>query len=922
MALEVHYSEIRLKDSFSGPMKAAGNTASASAKQTAQAWTQAGQATSRSLEDVRRRATAVGAGFGTVVAGISLAGRAFQSQEQQIRGVKVAYGDASGELLKFAKHMQEVTIFSDDAARASLLTASTITRQYGIAADQVDELVMRSADLAAIYGYDLANATNRVASAIRGEAEAAESLGIAMSDSALQREAARLGLVGWNTTMTEAEKGQVRFQVLMAQTNYVQGEAALAAERNSGHAKQLMNQIQDLTQAFGGALGPIGEYSAVLGDLALMAPLALAGIGRLGAGLGALGLSGAALGTLGVAGAAWGGAGFLSYDALTNRGGFGDDLFANFAAGGAGIANWLTPGNAFSGIQDQFKGVIAGGDLVKYVNSAFYGSGDFTDEQAVEKLKAAGALPASFTGTVADAANYLATQGASRGMGSAQYVQSNLASNYTFDPVSEKYLTYAELGNYQFTRGQSTKTPYGGWNPGMSFGGPGQQGVEPWFPTRYADPQGDYAGYQAKISEIQSQIDAALTSYLESGAVKAIDLLDAAYAGAPMDRIRAAGSGSVDTGANYTRFNVQADAGNQARSNFQTGYGVTMGVPAGFASDSQQLTGLATDLVNKEGVLGKWDDLVSRGVIDTATMQWAKFRTVQDEANQIFETNAEIQDNVALIQLKQLGYMGDLQQEYGRTIEAIAKMDEAEQRRTLAMMDAGEQSKVSEAATIAYRVATGELSSAIGTDLIKGMAQADPLFADLAEQYGLISRGADGTITVNFPEKDSLIEGVSQLSEEVGRLVELLAQQFNVDIQSNAPSAYESLSSVVGLLNGLADRSVTYYVNEVRTGISIGSPSGVGPTAELQHGGVISGAQHGRVINSGYTLVGESGPELMVGGQGGMVIPASATRASGHGGGMTIREVHIHAHHPINSVDQIEKMIHRAISSRNISSSR
>ena len=43
------------------------------------------------------------------------------------------------------------------------------------------------------------------------------------------------------------------------------------------------------------------------------------------------------------------------------------------------------------------------------------------------------------------------------------------------------------------------------------------------------------------------------------------------------------------------------------------------------------------------------------------------------------------------------------------------------------------------------------------------------------------------------------------------------------------------------------------------------------------------------MLGTGYTLVGESGPELMVGGQGAMVIPASATRAGrrGRGGGNT-----------------------------------
>ncbi len=52
-----------------------------------------------------------------------------------------------------------------------------------------------------------------------------------------------------------------------------------------------------------------------------------------------------------------------------------------------------------------------------------------------------------------------------------------------------------------------------------------------------------------------------------------------------------------------------------------------------------------------------------------------------------------------------------------------------------------------------------------------------------------------------------------------------------------------------------------------------------------QLGGMIPGAALGRVVGSRYTLVGENGPELLAGGQGGMVIPASATRARMRGSG-------------------------------------
>lgn len=284
-----------------------------SAAKTGQAVENMGKKGERSLTELREKSVAVGAAFGALVSISSVLGQSYHNQQLRIRGLETSYGAASDELIEFSEHLQDNSNFSNDAAQAALLSASTITREYGIAVDQIDDLVQRSADLAAVFGKDVTDATERVTAAVRGEAEAAESLGIAMSDSVLQQEAARMGLVGWNTTMTEAEKAQVRFAVLMEQTAYAEGKAAAAAEGHAGKARHVVNELQDVAQAAGGAIGPIGAYSAILGDMALLAPAAGALAGKVISGLGAAGGLVGALGPVGVtAVAAAAGIAFLS----------------------------------------------------------------------------------------------------------------------------------------------------------------------------------------------------------------------------------------------------------------------------------------------------------------------------------------------------------------------------------------------------------------------------------------------------------------------------------------------------------------------------------------------------------------------------------------------------------------------------------
>lgn len=240
------------------------------------------------FERLAQRATAAGAAIGTVVGVVSRLGASAQDQRRQIQGIEQAYGAAASQVEAFAKQVQSATIFSDDQARQAALRASTLQRNYQIETQQIQELIKVGADLATLYGIDLDQATERLTSAIRGEAEAAEYLGITLNDTFVATKAAERGIEGWTTTMTEAEKAQFRFQLLLEQTTYAQGAAGREAETAAGQAARLGNELQNLSANAGGVLGPIGGLTAGLSDIAILAPAAGAAIGKLTAETGGL----------------------------------------------------------------------------------------------------------------------------------------------------------------------------------------------------------------------------------------------------------------------------------------------------------------------------------------------------------------------------------------------------------------------------------------------------------------------------------------------------------------------------------------------------------------------------------------------------------------------------------------------------------
>ena len=216
--------------------------------------------------------------------GMALLGTAFtmyagqaRQHEITVNALERIYGEAADSYIRYADQIQNTSIFSNDEALEAARIMGTLRENYDLTDQQIQQLIQTSADLATMHGFTLSDAAMRVQSAIRGEAESAEALGLTMNQAAIDAQ-------GLTLTMSNAEAAQFRFDAMMQQTTSSVGAAAEAIEDNAGKTQQLANKAQDAALRFVEFTGPVGQAASGLAAFGLQGGLAATGLIQLGRG--------------------------------------------------------------------------------------------------------------------------------------------------------------------------------------------------------------------------------------------------------------------------------------------------------------------------------------------------------------------------------------------------------------------------------------------------------------------------------------------------------------------------------------------------------------------------------------------------------------------------------------------------------------
>ena len=165
-----------------------------------------------------------------------------------------------------ARLSDRLKVYSDTDLKNAVSRTVDMTKRLGLEKDQMEELIARAADLGA-GKVDLAGAIERVSSAMRGEAESAEYLGLTLNENYVKAwyAANNATKAAWKD-LTEAQKAQVRLQVLLEQTNKIQGRAAESAKTFSGAIALMKKEITNSVSANKDVIATMNDLAESLRD--------------------------------------------------------------------------------------------------------------------------------------------------------------------------------------------------------------------------------------------------------------------------------------------------------------------------------------------------------------------------------------------------------------------------------------------------------------------------------------------------------------------------------------------------------------------------------------------------------------------------------------------------------------------------------
>lgn len=166
---------------------------------------------------------------------------------------------------------------------------------------------------------------------------------------------------------------------------------------------------------------------------------------------------------------------------------------------------------------------------------------------------------------------------------------------------------------------------------------------------------------------------------------------------------------------------------------------------------ASQAGDIASNLVGEPGTWATIDDLLANGAISLDQYNAAL------EAGYAIQTRAAgVEEDLNVIRANQIPLLAEQAASYGAYIDRLSEASAAEQQQALYLMDSANQAKLAASYSTAYAASLGEIPTDVATEIIADGAQADPILADILEKYGLIEVGADGTVTVNFPDAATL----------------------------------------------------------------------------------------------------------------------------------------------------------------------
>ena len=218
---------------------------------------------SGNISNLSRNFAIAGAAFGGIAIGLGKSVKVASDLSESINAVNVAFGSSAKGILDFGK-TAATTLgvssldFNNAAVRFSAF-ADRIVGKGGDASGFVAEISTRAADFASVFNIEVAEALGVFQSGLAGEAEPLKRFGINLLDSEVKAFAMANGIGEVGRQLTETEKVQARYGLLMEATAKTQGDFANTSSGLANASRILSAQIVGLQGEIGDALLPAIE---------------------------------------------------------------------------------------------------------------------------------------------------------------------------------------------------------------------------------------------------------------------------------------------------------------------------------------------------------------------------------------------------------------------------------------------------------------------------------------------------------------------------------------------------------------------------------------------------------------------------------------------------------------------------------------
>ena len=180
--------------------------------------------------------------------------RAASDLNEEIAKSEQVFGPAAAEIRSFAEGAADIGL----SERAALGAAgafgnmfNTVGLAQGASADMSETMVRLAADMASFNNQDPSEMLDKLRSGLAGEAEPLRRFGVLLSEAAVKTQAYKTGLAEAGAELTEAQKVQARYSLILEQTATQQGDVERTSGSLANAERKLAAEIENLGAKIG-----------------------------------------------------------------------------------------------------------------------------------------------------------------------------------------------------------------------------------------------------------------------------------------------------------------------------------------------------------------------------------------------------------------------------------------------------------------------------------------------------------------------------------------------------------------------------------------------------------------------------------------------------------------------------------------------